>query len=186
MYYITYKYNWNFRNLFSLSAKKSVFHRKWIFINLHACPHLAKFWHIGSQFVWKPYSRNCIAFYINWKKKCVIPNVCPNYNKFCEMKFNWSIDSIYTYFYRYVLYENSICIFLSYYVYLLFLKSIICDFFLSVFIIVSVFHAFWVIMPSRVTLPASNGWQNGSAIYGIRVFGANILNMERFKSYWTN
>lgn len=22
------------------------------------------------------------------KKKCVIPNVCPNYNKFCEMKFN--------------------------------------------------------------------------------------------------
>lgn len=34
------------------------------------------------------------------KKKCVIPNVCPNYNKFCGMKFIGSIDSIYTYFYR--------------------------------------------------------------------------------------
>lgn len=43
-------------------------------------------------------------------------------------------------------------------IFIYFLKKVLSViFFLSVFIIVSVFHAFWVIMPSRVTLPASNG-----------------------------
>lgn len=83
-------------------------------------------------------------------------------------------------------YMKIVYVFFLVIMFIYFLKKVLSVIFLSVFIIVSVFHAFWVIMPSRVTLPASNGWQNGSAIYGIRVFGANILNMERFKSYWTN